>query len=162
METFFLIFVVLAIAASTAVYFLPAIVAGARRARNFAAIFLLNLLFGWTGIGWFGTLIWACVDEPEQTAGRVPCPFCAEPILPAAKVCPHCRRDLPESFTTAQRARNPASLAPLGRRSPIPMLIVLVIFLILVIGAIYHRHLQFERNNPSFISTWLIVVPAGF
>ena len=161
METFLLMFVVLAIAASTAIYFLPAIVAGARRAQHFAAIFLLNLLFGWTVIGWFGTLIWACADEPEQNAGRVPCPFCAEPILPAAKVCPHCRRDLPESFTTAQHARTRASLAPLGRRSPIPLLIVLVIFLILVVGAIYHRHVRFERNNPSFVSTRLIVVPAG-
>lgn len=26
--------------------------------------------------------------------GRVSCPFCAEPILPAARVCPHCRSTL--------------------------------------------------------------------
>lgn len=28
------------------------------------------------------------------SAGRVPCPHCAESILPAAKLCPHCRTPL--------------------------------------------------------------------
>src|SRR5215472_11585462 len=115
METALLILVVLAIATSTAFYFLPAIIAGARRARHFGGIFLLNLLFGWTVIGWFGTLIWACTDEPEQSANRVPCPFCAEQILPAAKVCPYCRRDLAESFAAAQTPRSRDPLAPIGR-----------------------------------------------
>lgn len=27
-------------------------------------------------------------------AVRVPCPHCAEPIMPAAKLCPHCRTAL--------------------------------------------------------------------
>ncbi len=122
----------------------------------FGGIFLLDLLFGWTVIGWLGTLIWACTDEPEQAAGRVPCPFCAEAILPAAKVCPHCRRDLPETFA-AQRATFHDPLAPVGRGSPVPSIIVLVIFLILVAGAIYYRHMQFERNSPSFVSAQGVV-----
>ncbi len=29
-----------------------------------------------------------------RASGRVPCPHCAEMVLPAAKVCPHCRRDV--------------------------------------------------------------------
>jgi hypothetical protein len=144
--------VITAIAGSIAFYFLPAIIAGARRARHFGGIFLLDLLFGWTVIGWLGTLIWACTDELEQAAGRVPCPFCAEAILPAAKVCPHCRRELPESFTAAQTARGRDPLAPLGRRSPIPMILVLLIFLIMVAGALYYRPVRIERNLPSFIN----------
>lgn len=32
----------------------------------------------------------------ERRANRRPCPHCAEMVLPAAKVCAHCTRDLPE------------------------------------------------------------------
>jgi hypothetical protein len=154
MDLLFLILTVLAIATSTAFYFLPAIIAGTRHARHFGGIFLLDLLFGWTVIGWLGTLIWACTDEAEQAVGRVPCPYCAEAILPAAKVCPHCRRDLPETFA-AQRA---TFHHPLARRSPVPSIIVLVIFLILVAGAIYYRHMRFERNAPTLVSDGVIVL----
>lgn len=38
-------------------YFIPAIAAQGK--RNAAAIFWLNLLAGWTVIGWIGALIWA-------------------------------------------------------------------------------------------------------
>jgi hypothetical protein len=42
-----------------AVYFLPAIIAVRRRCRWDAAIFVFNLLLGWTVFGWFGALSWA-------------------------------------------------------------------------------------------------------
>ena len=42
-----------------AVYFLPSIIAGAREHKNKFAIFLLNLLLGWTVIGWVGALVWS-------------------------------------------------------------------------------------------------------
>jgi hypothetical protein len=148
METLFLL-TLLAIATGTAFYFLPAIVAGARRARHFAGIFLINLLFGWTGVGWLGSLIWALVDEREELAGRVACPFCAEAILPAAKVCPHCRRDLPDSFTAAHAVRARDPLAPLGRGRPIPAILVLLFFLIMLASALYYRHVRFDNNNPT-------------
>ena len=47
--------------AATALYFLPSIVA--HNKRDFAGIFLVNLLFGWTVIGWIIALIWACAAE---------------------------------------------------------------------------------------------------
>lgn len=45
-------------------YFLPAIVG--RRKRNAGAIFLLNLLLGWTMIGWIVALVWAACKDPES------------------------------------------------------------------------------------------------
>src|SRR5262245_29005820 len=41
------------------VYFLPAVVANARDHHNSLAIFFLNLLLGWTVLGWIAALIWA-------------------------------------------------------------------------------------------------------
>jgi len=40
-------------------YFLPAIIAFARSKRDSASILILNLLLGWTAIGWVIALIWA-------------------------------------------------------------------------------------------------------
>ncbi len=46
-------------------YFLPSIIALARSKRNLLSIFLLNLLLGWTFIGWVVALVWAVkVDVP--------------------------------------------------------------------------------------------------
>lgn len=42
-------------------YFLPTIVAF--RKKNLAAIFVLNLLLGWTFLGWVVALIWAMTAE---------------------------------------------------------------------------------------------------
>jgi hypothetical protein len=46
-------------------YFLPSIVAAARSKRDLVSIFVLNLLLGWTAIGWVIALVWALkVDAP--------------------------------------------------------------------------------------------------
>ena len=41
------------------VYFLPSIIAIARSKRDAGSIFVLNLLLGWTFIGWIIALVWA-------------------------------------------------------------------------------------------------------
>ena len=51
---FFLIF-------SLLLYFLPTLIG--RDKADALGIFLVNLLFGWTVIGWFVALIWACTAE---------------------------------------------------------------------------------------------------
>ena len=48
-------------------YFLPWIVAGFRR-REPVAIFVLNLLLGWTILGWVFALVWA-LTGPRTPAG---------------------------------------------------------------------------------------------
>ncbi|HTS59049.1 MAG TPA: superinfection immunity protein [Terriglobales bacterium] len=40
-------------------YFLPSIVAFARSKRDSVSIFVLNLLLGWTAIGWVIALVWS-------------------------------------------------------------------------------------------------------
>jgi hypothetical protein len=47
-------------------YFFPSILAKTRGHPNVLAIFLLNLLLGWTGLGWIGALIWAVIAIPAQ------------------------------------------------------------------------------------------------
>lgn len=42
-----------------AMYFLPAIIAALRHHHNALAIFALDLLAGWSVIGWIVALVWA-------------------------------------------------------------------------------------------------------
>ena len=45
------------------IYFLPAIIAGAKKKKNATAITLVNLFFGWTFLGWFVALVWAVCND---------------------------------------------------------------------------------------------------
>jgi len=45
-----------------AVYFLPSLIATGRRHRQSNAIFALNLLAGWTFIGWVAAIVWALMN----------------------------------------------------------------------------------------------------
>jgi hypothetical protein len=47
----------------TLAYFLPTIIA--HHKRNAGAIFVLNLLTGWTVIGWIVAFVWALTDDPQ-------------------------------------------------------------------------------------------------
>lgn len=44
-----------------AFYFLPTLIVFLRQHKNKLAVFLLNLLLGWTGIGWVISLAWAVI-----------------------------------------------------------------------------------------------------
>jgi hypothetical protein len=109
-----------------ALYLLPAIVAAARKHPSGWAIFILNLLLGWTVLGWIIALIWSATGErgAGQQAiamqARRTCPYCAEPILAAAIKCKHCGEALePEAAPSAgaagyQAARKAAKLLRRG------------------------------------------------
>ena len=45
------------------VYFLPTIIAHQRQHANLLPIFLTNLLFSWTAIGWLVALIWSTTSN---------------------------------------------------------------------------------------------------
>jgi hypothetical protein len=49
-------------------YFLPLIIANARKNSNTTAITLLNLFLGWTVIGWIAALIWAFSSDSKQAS----------------------------------------------------------------------------------------------
>lgn len=55
---------------AVAFYFLPTIVGN--RKRNANAIFTLNLLLGWTVIGWIVALVWATTAEPPALVAAKP------------------------------------------------------------------------------------------
>ena len=75
--------------------FIPAIIASSKGRSG----------FGWwlNGLGLFPiALVHSIVAEDLN---RKPCPFCAERILNAAKVCPHCQRELPVEAAPQQPLR---------------------------------------------------------
>ncbi len=51
------------------VYFLPTIVARNRKHNDESAIFVLNLLAGFTIIFWVVALVWACNDNNKKQGG---------------------------------------------------------------------------------------------
>lgn len=51
------------LAAGLIVYFLPSAIG--RKKRNAGAIFALNLLTGWTVIGWIASLVWSLTKDSQ-------------------------------------------------------------------------------------------------
>ena len=85
--------------AGLALYLLPTII-GFRK-RNASAIFALNLLLGWTLVGWVVSLVWAFTKEDipgvaVSPAERPPanvvwtCPTCRGVVASNAPFCQGC------------------------------------------------------------------------
>ena len=87
-----IILTALLVAAGTA-YLLPSVIAAARAHPYREAIWALNILTGWTAIGWIASLVWS-LAAPDAGAGApdatVRCPDCAEIIKAAALRCRFC------------------------------------------------------------------------
>lgn len=59
-------FTMLAFLCAVAMYFLPAIIAHHRRHVSSGAIVLVNLLLGWSIIGWIVCFAWACSGNTRR------------------------------------------------------------------------------------------------
>jgi hypothetical protein len=64
-----------------ALLFLPTLVAKSRNHPKTLPIFLVNLFFGWTFIGWVISFVWACM-RPTQ-------PVLYAPVYPAVMASSH-------------------------------------------------------------------------
>lgn len=69
-ETLFIMFMMLAVTVGgfigIVLYFLPAIIAFSRKHEHILAICLINLLLGWTFLGWFAALLWSLNRDTKQ------------------------------------------------------------------------------------------------
>lgn len=45
------------------IYLIPTLVASSRKHANTLAIFVLNLILGWTFLGWAVALVWSCTKQ---------------------------------------------------------------------------------------------------
>lgn len=89
-------------------YVLPTILAWKKKHR--ISIVLLNLLLGWTVLGWVGALVWALVDTPANPAllsAAGFCPNCGQRTPPWDQFCSSCAHPLTQNAmrtTSANRA----------------------------------------------------------
>jgi len=66
------VFELIALLFAVAMYFLPAIVAHHRQHVSAGAIFLINLLLGWSIIGWIVCFAWACSGNTRRDVVILP------------------------------------------------------------------------------------------
>lgn len=79
-----------------AIYFIPTIVATSRKVTNAGSVFVINLLLGWSVIGWIVALAMAVKTKTPQvivvtqTAPLPACTSCGTALIPGQQFCSNC------------------------------------------------------------------------
>jgi hypothetical protein len=97
--------ILLVVVFGLAVYFVPTIIAWNKRQGS--SVMIVNLVFGWTIVGWVGALAWALMNDPpaavviqqpspptspSTAAPPQLCSTCGKYSLPDARFCSSCGR----------------------------------------------------------------------
>jgi uncharacterized protein len=147
-----------------AAYLLPLSIAASRSHPNTIAIAALNILLGWTMLGWIAALVWALTaiekrnapsHSPTSRGGATrSCPFCAEPVLVAAIKCRHCGSDLEAPIEEQGRSNLP--LSGVGGRPQTPRpnawdfgIGVVVVITIALGGSLAYRLIAAKASRPE-------------
>ena len=59
--------IMLLVPVSLAIYLLPIIIAAAKHKRDMLGVVLLNVLAGWSLVGWIISLVWAFSPDRDST-----------------------------------------------------------------------------------------------
>jgi hypothetical protein len=100
--------IVIYIVVALLIYFIPSIVAFRRGHPNRWPILIINFLFGGTGLGWLGSLVWACGAVHKSPTGNNGGEsglnlFVNDPV--AVKVAPESTPALIDSGTAEEKLR---------------------------------------------------------
>ena len=82
--------------AIAAMYFLPTIIATSRKVSNTGSVFVINLLLGWSVIGWVVALAMAVKSKTPQvvmmtsSASLPACTKCGVNLTPGQQFCSNC------------------------------------------------------------------------
>jgi hypothetical protein len=98
-----LVFFLLSLVLGLAVYFLPSILAKGK--QNFGAIVALNLLLGWTIVGWVAALVWALTKERQETV------IVSMPQSPTPLFCENCGKYSPPHSLCCSSCKSPFTLS---------------------------------------------------